>query len=99
VLQISAPYQATVRELSEDLPRCVHCGDPLDLHQPSQERPDRLVGYCEECDSLSLVLDGLVVDLHLHGIEDDARVRFAALRRRRVPAPHLRLSGAPAGRE
>ena len=29
--------------------RCLRCGEPLDLHQPGADLPERLIGACSSC--------------------------------------------------
>ncbi len=35
--------------------RCPSCHEPLELHQPDETRPERLLGVCPECHDWSLV--------------------------------------------
>lgn len=34
---------------------CIHCDSPLALHMPDPNRPERLLGICEECRTWYLI--------------------------------------------
>lgn len=34
---------------------CLECGGRLEFHQPDAQRPDRMLGVCEECHRWSIV--------------------------------------------
>jgi hypothetical protein len=52
--------------------RCSRCQSSLDLHQPDVERPERLLGMCEDCRSwfLMAIDEGFMIRLpeDLHAI-------------------------------
>jgi hypothetical protein len=86
---LTLPHNVVVRELSPCTgAACLHCGDSLDLCQPCEQRPDRLVGYCAGCDVLYLTGAGLVIEIAVNGLTVEARGQFAA-QRQGIPRPHL----------
>lgn len=59
---ISVPMKAALFRLGPDgfaTLRCLLCSEPLELHQPTEDMPDRLIGvcphYCDCCGSWHVI--------------------------------------------
>ena len=49
---ISVPMKAALFRLNPDefaALRCLHCCKPLELHQPTEDMPEQLIGVCPHC--------------------------------------------------
>lgn len=51
-LAVSLPWPAP--EDSAEAP-CLACGEPLTLHQPDVNAPERLLGTCDDCGAWHLI--------------------------------------------
>lgn len=45
---------STDRDLAGDAP-CLACGEPLSIHQPDPNAPERLLGTCDACGAWHLI--------------------------------------------
>ena len=54
LIPLAVTRLSTALEVPVDVP-CLVCGEPLSIHQPDPDAPERLLGTCDACDSWHLI--------------------------------------------